>query len=721
MRKLLRYYRPLLLLMATVLCWSVPLLRVLHVEAGIVFATLLFFLTALGFLTPFRQQAPFLPRLREAFLLTAIPFAGLTLTLLWTPNCDYLRGAGLFLTYTLPSALLGTALSYGLSTFPRIRHWHVAFMGLLLLVLPPLYDLGFHPQFYTYNHVFGGVLNPIYDEELVIRPGFFLFRGLTLLWALVLFGIGYQRRKGSLPRWWFLLPAGLLFSTILYADRLGFVTSFSQLTRALPVTYTTRHALLHTAAPLDSAKRQFLTSFVDYHIRRLQRLLHMSPPENIHIFLYPDDSTRARLTGARRTSVAPVWLSPPQAHILLNETDTVLPHELVHLFSRSFGLPLLRLSVAPGLLEGLAVALEPPDGLPPAHAQMAAFLQEAPPQIDSSLIHLMALQLSPLGFWTQQATRAYTLNGSFVRFLFETWGVPPLKKAYARASFAPVYHLPLHELTSRWISFVRTFPTDSLTRQLVAHRFNVPPLFFKPCPHYTPPYLVSYRRAMRAIEARDTLRAIALLQDVLYRAPSFTPALQWMARYRWQQGAREEALEILQHIPYPYTVDPYVQVQLGDAFALLQKSDKALHAYQWALAHLLPLNPESTALIKLRMHLVRMQRFDLMEILLDLRTPHPSCTSPWCALVQGLAFLQQKKGEEALYWLRQNSLSLPDYLQGMRLVWISRAAREAGNWSVARAAAEDAARYYSASGKMSSALFWRYRADLYRFIQQETL
>ena len=96
--------------------------------------------------------------------------------------------------------VLAVALAFALSAMPwRREKMLFCLIGGAIVLFAPLYDLGLHPQFYVYNHVFGGVLGPIYDEELALRPGLFWFRGLTLLWAGLAYfvGRGWGRGKGE--------------------------------------------------------------------------------------------------------------------------------------------------------------------------------------------------------------------------------------------------------------------------------------------------------------------------------------------------------------------------------------------------------------------------------------------------------------------------------------------------------------------------------------------
>src|SRR5690606_14523704 len=290
-----------------------------------------------------------------------------------------------YLLFAPPSVLLGVALAYAL-TGTRLRRPGVALVlvGLVVAVGGVAFDLGLHPQFYTYGHVFGGVLGPIYDEELAVRPGLFAFRALTLLWAafLVLFGRWTRLRGAPGAERRGVVRAGAAVAVVIalaYAFRvpLGMNTSAAQLARALPGRYDGGAFVIHyDPAAITEADLAWVADEHRFRYVQLRQKLGVEVEGPIHTYLYPDPGVRGRLTGSRETGVTPVWLATPQVHLLQDRfTAEHFGHELAHVFSRAFGAPPLRASPAVGLVEGLAVAVEPPDGLPSPAQQVAASLR----------------------------------------------------------------------------------------------------------------------------------------------------------------------------------------------------------------------------------------------------------------------------------------------------------------------------------------------------------
>ncbi len=79
-------------------------------------------------------------------------------------------------------------------------------------------------------------------------------------------------------------------------------------------------------------------------------------------------------------------------------------------------MPGLRASPAVGLVEGLAVALEPPDGLPtPTDLVLAAQNTGMSAQgLEQDPADVARATMDPIGFWTTRAGVAYTTSGAFV-------------------------------------------------------------------------------------------------------------------------------------------------------------------------------------------------------------------------------------------------------------------------------------------------------------------
>ena len=619
----------------SLLLWPWPVFGLLHAESAAVVAAVAFFGAGLSSLKLFREGARFRWVLSRHEAALAVPWALLTLSLLWRPNCGYLQGLLFFVLFPVISVVLAVALAFALSAMPwRRKKMVFCLIGGAILLLAPLYDLGLHPQFYVYNHVFGGVLGPIYDEELALRPGLFWFRGLTLLWAALAYFVG--RRKGGKgereresgsreegkrsrgvgkkkgreeqksrrveergrsdepaprPRLFKLLkfPAhpprpflhsffppfiiAILIAVIyLFAAPLGINTTAGQIERVLGGHRQTPHFdIYYDPDALTPGAVDRLAEDHEYRYAWLAERLETDVQGRIQSYLYPDAETKARLTGARYTNVAPVWLRTPQTHVLWPTYSDVFGHELAHVFSREFGLPVLNASLSVGLVEGLAVALEPPDGRPSPKEQVAVALlgQIGLETEKGDLATALAARLSPFGFWTSRGAVSYTTMGSFVGYLLEAYGPDPLKTVYARGRFEDVYGKPLVDLAREWEGELLGQPVTARSAEaLVARRFTIPSLFEQPCPHHVPAYQRLYRAGQVALQAGDTTEAVQRFEASLDRQPAYGAALNAWAQVHLARAAPAAVVARLDTLSDALR-SPALALRLGDAYALL--------------------------------------------------------------------------------------------------------------------------------------------------------
>lgn len=579
---------------AGVSLWPVPLFNVLHAESSAVIAGVAFFAAGVSSLYLFARGYPFrqVLVLQEAAL--GVPWLLLTVAQLWAPNCGYWTGMLLYVLFPVITVVFAAALAYALTGMAKSRHTSTfCAVGLLIAVVTPLYDVGLHPQFYTYNHVFGGVLGPIYDEELALRRGLFAFRGLTLLWCGWLYLVGRWARSRSqqvafgVRHWMAVVGLTLLIGCCyLYAAPLGINTPAWYTQHQLGGHLRTAHFdIYYDPQSMDEDVVARVADEHEYHYARLADRLDVEISERIRSYVYPDPAVKAALTGARYTNVAPVWLPAPQVHLLEDELDAVFPHELAHVFSRAFGLPVINASLAVGLVEGLAVAMEPPSGRPSTHDQVAADLLWNDGASSDQLTENMVARLKPLGFWTGRGAVSYTTMGSFVSFLIERYGTERFKRAYPYGRLSDIYGKRVETLVSEWEAYIMDLPVVAREADyLMRRRFSQLSLFEKRCPHYVPPYRRHAREGWRAYDEGREVEALAAFQRALRDFDAYTPALDGWARIMLSRQQPDTVVARL-HTDTVRT-SPALDVRLGDAFALQGQSDSARHYYERAIKHL---------------------------------------------------------------------------------------------------------------------------------------
>lgn len=582
----------------------VPLLNVLQAEAAAVVAFAAFFLGGSSALKAFEDGASpgWVLGRQEAALL--VPLGVLTLAQVWASNCTYLQGLLFYALFPGVTVVFAVALAYaiqgtGLSR-PRLL---LGGIGTLLVVGGPLYDLGLHPQFYTYNHVFGGVLGPIYDKQLAVRPGLFAFRGLTLLWAAAAFLVG-ARLRGIGPRWAVPLCAGAIGAVYFFAAPLGINTPAWYLQDQLGGHERTSHFdLYYDPDQLDAAAVSALAADHEAAYEWVRRRLSgaaLDDSTRIQSYIYPNPDVKGALTGARTTSVSPVWLAQPQVHLLREQVASSLGHEMAHVVSRPYGLPGLRASWAPGLVEGWAVALEPPSPEPSPDDLVLTAVSTDTTAALAAEADAIASRLSPWGFWSGRGAVSYATMGSFVEYLLDRYGPEKLKRVYAWANFEAVYDRSIRDLAADWAAHLQREPVVAREAHgVVTRQFTRPSLFEAECPHYVPPARRHLQAARRAARRRDTTQLIAHVRDALAARPRLAAAHELLARVRLARGQAAAVRRQLDTLAAAaQTVG--LRAAQADAHALGGDVEKARTLYSRALAQTPLYVPETRARLLLR-------------------------------------------------------------------------------------------------------------------------
>ncbi len=596
------------------LLWPWPLLRILHVESAAIIAFSAFFIAGLSELPDLRSTTDLKRSLVRQITLLVVPWLLLTITVVATPNCAYVTGLVYFVLFTVPSAVLGVSVSYLVSSLgvsrPRLA---VIFIGLLISVAGPIYDLGLHPQFYTFNHVFGGVMGPIYDEEFDFRWGLIPFRILTFTIIIILILTGRLRRlrhsdrsmsvSGTRLRVGLAAAVALASGIYIFSAPLGINSSEWYIRQQLGTTFEDAGIVLYfDSMDVDSAQAGHVANTLQYHRSRLDSLFGPTGNEKIHVYLYPDPFTRERLTGARFTNVAPVWLSRPQMHVLSSESRSVLTHELVHIYARDFGLPIINASPSVGLVEGLAVALEAPGGGSSVHDQVLASLVRRSEVDRQARADAVADRMSPLGFWSARGAVSYASAGSFTDFLIHRYGAERIRRVYRDGRFERAYGKSLDTLGDEWLEFLdgRRY-VSAAAGPTSRRRFSVPSVFERRCPHHTPPPRRRYLKSLRALAARDTLNAIREAQQAWDMDSSLTAAASVASQLYYLRGDHQVVTKIAQDVR---NVGAGTALRIADAKFLTGHTTEADSLYNLTLNLVSPASTEFRAGILLRRRLL---------------------------------------------------------------------------------------------------------------------
>ena len=439
-------------------------------------------------------RLPFLTATLLSLILLVPPFLGAVLGSLLGSRCSPWNGAGFYLVLPLPSALLAAIAGVLIGLWTR-RSWTaaLAYFGLLLATLAtslsPLY-LG--PQVFVLNHFLGYAPGPLYDEALRVDARILAFRALSLVYlalaivwggALVeLPGATLRRRPLPVKRQAAIASLFVVLTLFtLYDFELGLNTRTSDLNRVLGGSSETAHFFLHfpRTKPKEDVAR--LERDLEFKYAEVVAFFGAAPEGKIHAYFHKSPEEKQWLVGASHTNFAKPWRN--EFHV----QDEGFPHpisrhEMAHVIAGAFGSPLLAVSaralfvVNVGIVEGLATAADNRADELTLHEWSGAMrkLKLAP---DVRRI------VGPAGFYAEAAWRAYTVAGSFLRWLEETRGAGKLRKLYPAGDFQAAYGVSLDALVSEWETFVDALKLDERSLHAAQVRFERPGIFGRPCAH----------------------------------------------------------------------------------------------------------------------------------------------------------------------------------------------------------------------------------------------
>lgn len=516
----------------------------------------------------------------------------------WNSPCSPTLGLRWYLVLPLPSLGLSTAagLVFGL-VLPRA--WQsAAGYGLLLAVslatsLVPLWS---GPQVFVYDHFFGHLPGPLYDELLRIEPRLVIFRLLTLAWTSGALGLAVLARRrfpaardGSPLRALGLCAAALVAVQWGHSHRhdLGFEQSTESVERRLGGRLEGDRCRLVHPREMNSTEAERILLQCERRMVELGEFFDVDPGR-VHVFLHRSQAEKAELVGAANTQFAKPWLA--QVHIdRRGFPHPVLDHELAHVVTARLGRRPFGVSASgfgliplPGLIEGAAVAADWPGGDLSVHEQARAMraLGLAP---DLTKI------LGAVGFWSQPAARAYAYAGSFIRWLVETRGPTAFASAYRDGDFEAAYGVPLATLVGHWEAFLDREPLAAEHRALAEARFRRPSIFRQSCARE----LAGLRaEASAARSSGDPRRAAELYERVTELAPHDGGARIAQASAWFAAGEVEEAWKLAEGAEeLKEQARARLWIVAGDAMAASGDLERAARAYEEAAK--LPLDEAS--------------------------------------------------------------------------------------------------------------------------------
>jgi tetratricopeptide (TPR) repeat protein len=583
------------------------------------------------------------------WMLCALPLLMLIANGLRVRNCNYLSGLQFFALLPVCSAAMAATVGVvaGLLTTTRGRALGLGY-GLVLgsLLWAGLRSLN-SPAIFAYDPFFGYFPGALYDEEVRVQTALYASRAEQLLFALAaavlaarfLCGKELRCTHRAVPgrgRLMWLGSGLLLLAVAVYwqGGRLGLYADESSLAERLPGQLDTAHFVLRYR-PGGPVERDLRLYAREHELRYLQlrELLGVEPnwepgwlsrllglpsslsyrghgqPSKVVSYLFDSVSEKRRAMGAGGTYIAKPW----RKEIYIQHEawpHPVLRHELAHVFAGAAGDRLFRLSMAGvipqlGLVEGIAVAADRRvTGNVALHQSVRAMRQ-------AGLLPPLEQVFSGLGFWALPSGRAYTVAGSFSRYLLTQHGAGKLLAVYHAGGrpqdFARIYGSPFAELREQWLQFIEAQPLPPQAREVERERYRRPAVFHKVCAHEL---AIRRERARELIGQGRESEAVALLESVCRDDPGEPGHLSELAEALAGSERLAEAEATLQRASEHPATTPALRARLlsrlGDLAALQGQLDQARQRYDQAAA--LPLD-EATS----RNLLARRQALDLPE------------------------------------------------------------------------------------------------------------
>lgn len=550
-------------------------------------------------------------------------WAAITLNTVRVQNCDYTEGLIFFAAYPLTSSLYGATLGVALARLTRSKTRLIALVALAVIApaILRVTELYRHPQIFVFDHQWGHFAGSLYDESVSLDVRTLWLRAVTLLrmlLALVLLR-AFERRRGGA------VIAIVAFSMLgaIGDAQLGRIAGYrldrDAIESELSVVVRRPGLEIHLPADTDARTAENVADFHQFWIERLQRELAVKGPEIVRSYVYRDRAQKAALMGGRNTMVAKPWLDEIHVHGL-ELPHAVIPHELVHVMAGELGVwPFdvtahLGFLIDMGIVEGLAEALTPPRGDYSLHQWVRALrvLDRAP-----DVRRLVAVT----DFWRAPPRRAYTLMGSFIRYLLDTRGPEPIKALYADGDFGNALGDELDTVVKEWERFIDDHVLSEQERRAAEERFRVKSIFQRACVHEiaqlrsearsAPPQqaLSLYRRVASFLEHDPNARydvamaelaageesaflqtSRALLESDRLGAARATQLEEQLGALQWQQGRLEPARASFQRVQRYPTSAGSARLQWVRLWALRQPEDLRRFMRQFLAGELSPVH-----------------------------------------------------------------------------------------------------------------------------------
>jgi hypothetical protein len=426
----------------------------------------------------------------SSLLVIAIPFVGLCFGALRTRWCAPLEGLAFFALGPAIGVALATvtgALIGVLPSRPRIVTT-LAIVAPVLVALFGLYRFYSTPAIFAYSHFVGYFPGSLYDPDIEIGHAYLSFRALSACWlAAMAAPLIASRAETTIRRSPLAMMIALAFVIAgligeAYGPELGHRSTRESIRAALGATLHGERCDVVVPRELPREQAERLRDDCDFRVDRAEHVLGVTHPARITAFFFRSASEKRELMGASGTYIAKPWRDEVYLQ-LATDPHPVLFHEIVHVVASATGVGPFRVSgglgglwPSPGIIEGVAVAVawDNREGLTPHQWARAMTEIDRAPELEDA---------SGVGFLLQPAGRAYTANGSFIRWLLDTRGTAVVLRLYRTGDYEAALGEPLANAEREWRAFLHEVPLPPSAIPLARLRFARQAIFSQVCPH----------------------------------------------------------------------------------------------------------------------------------------------------------------------------------------------------------------------------------------------
>jgi tetratricopeptide (TPR) repeat protein len=281
----------------------------------------------------------------------------------------------------------------------------------------------------------------------------------------------------------------------------------------------------------------------DEQVPAIERYFEVPNTGRVTAYLFRNPADKRRLMGAGDTFIAKPW----RREVYLQAAGyphPVLGHEIAHVVAGSFAPGPFHIAgkwkgikANPGLIEGVAVAASSEDDpLTPAEWSRAMMdLRILPP----------LLPLFSFDFLGENASKSYTVAGSFVRFVKAKYGTATLRTWYGGAQLSDLTHAPWEVMEGEWRASLAQIKIPEPAEAVARARFDRPALWGRRCPHTVDLFR---KEAERSVEKGDYFQARRTYEELLQLDPRDDNARLAIAGCLLRRDEKQEARKLLSSI-----------------------------------------------------------------------------------------------------------------------------------------------------------------------------